>query len=96
MRNAPGLHAGDMHRVAEVATVLGLGQPRGLTGGLAGATTLSVCAVPLTLAVAMVEIKKCTAAQTLTLSRLCHGPLLDRVDKRSSSSHVRALRRSLN
>jgi hypothetical protein len=42
MREAPSLRARDMDRVAEVTIVLGLGQPRSLTGGLAGATTIRV------------------------------------------------------
>ena len=95
MRGAPGLHPGDMHRVAEVVLVLRLGQPRGLTGGLAGASTVRLAAVPVTLADAMVNIKKVLATQALTLPRLGHGPLPDRVDKRNPIGHVNALEGSL-
>jgi hypothetical protein len=68
MLGTPGLHASDMHRVAEVPVVLGLGQPSSLTGGLARAAAFSGGAEALTLAVAMVGIKILVATQTLALS----------------------------
>ena len=76
MRGAPGLYPGHMHRVAEVALVLGFGQPNGLTGGLAGAAAFRIGAVTLTLQVAMVEIKKVLATPALALSRLRPGHCL--------------------
>jgi hypothetical protein len=61
-----------MNGVAEVRGVLGLGQPGCLTGGLAGTSAGSDRTVALTVAVSMVNIKKLTATQALTLSALRH------------------------
>src|SRR5436190_1294173 len=65
------LRASNMRGAAEVLAVLGLGQPGGLTGGLARAPTRSGRAIPLTLAIAIaiatVEIEKQPAAQALAL-----------------------------
>jgi hypothetical protein len=73
MRDAPDLNPRDMHRVAEVVVVLWFDQPSSLTGSLARATALRGGAETLTLAVAVVEIKKLRATQTLTLSCLRHN-----------------------
>ena len=68
----PGLHANGVQGVPEVPDVVGAGQPKGLTGGLAGAPACAGRAVPLTLAVAMVEVEKQPTTQALALSRLRH------------------------
>ena len=49
MGGAPGLHAFDVHGVAEVLAVLGPRQPGSLTGDLARASTGPGRAVPLPL-----------------------------------------------
>ena len=39
MGDAPGLHPPDIFRIAEVVTIVGLGQPSTLAAGLAGPAT---------------------------------------------------------
>jgi len=82
MRGAPGLHPRDVHGAAEVPSVVGLGQPGGLAGGLAGAPALGGAAVPLALTLAMVGGEKLPARHALALSRLGH--------RRSSASQSSA------
>src|SRR5438105_2786633 len=72
MRGAPGLHAFDVHGVAEVLAVLGPRQPGSLTGDLARVPTGAGRAVPLPREVAMVRLEKPPATQALALSGLRH------------------------
>ena len=85
----------DMQRVAKVALVLRLGQPGGLTGGLAGAPTAGGGAKALTFAVTMIWIKKFAATQALTLSRLRHDRSRFGGGNSGSGDRLHALGRSL-
>ena len=95
MRGAPGPHASDVHGVAKVLAVLGLGQPGGLAGGLARAPACASRAVPLALAVARVEIEKQPATQALVLSGSRHRCSLTGSSKTAPSATCTPARRSL-
>lgn len=72
MCSAPVTNALHVHGAAEVAAVVGLGQPRPLARGLARAPARRRRAVPLALHVATVGEEKPPAAQALALSALRH------------------------
>jgi hypothetical protein len=91
MRSTPSLNARNVNGVAEVGAVLGLTQPSGLAGGLAGISARSRWAIALAITVARVGGEKLPAAQALTLYGLRHGHSSTRPQKSATTANCNTL-----
>jgi hypothetical protein len=76
MLATPALYPRDLLGAAEVALVLGFGEPPALTGRLARLSARGSGAIPLVPHIAWVRPEQHPATQALTLSLAFHGPAL--------------------